>query len=200
MFLGLCLIACGLRREARHELLGGLRGSALDFDVRDRAVRALLQLDVADFEERFAKAADRAQRGRSPRSCLAEFQLWLKLQPEFWPALFFTGVAKRRAGDTEDALDLFAAALEISPGQPDVLFEMAELFAARQNCKRALELVDMALPTRSHEPRFHAAKARYLHGLGRTAEAKVCLQLAFKVGLDSPDLRKVGRLLRRSRP
>ena len=109
-------------------------------------------------------------------------------------------VAKRRAGDTEDALDLFAAALEISPGQPDVLFEMAELFAARQNCKRALELVDMALPTRSHEPRFHAAKARYLHGLGRTAEAKVCLQLAFKVGLDSPDLRKVGRLLRRSRP
>lgn len=200
VFLGLCLVACGLRKEARHELLGGLRGSALDLDVRDRAVRALLQLDVADFEERFAKAVDRAQRSRNPRPSLAEFQLWLKLQPEFWPAMFFSGVAKRRLGDTEDALDLFAAALEISPGQADVLFEMAELFAARQNCKRALELIDKALLERSHEPRFHAAKARFLHALGRTAEAKVCLQVAFKVGLDSPELRKVGRQLRRSRP
>ncbi len=197
VFLGLCLAACGARREARHELIAGLRGPSLELEVRDRAVRALLQLDVTDFEAKFAKAADLAQRGRHPRPCLADFQQWVQLQPEFWPAMFFSAVAKRRLGETDEALDLFAATLEVSPGQPDVMFEMAELFEARQNSKRALELLDEAIAERDHEVRFHVAKVRCLRGLGRTAEAKAGLQLAFKNGLDSPELRKLGRALRR---
>lgn len=197
VYLGLCLSDCGLRREARHELIAGLRSADLDLEVRDRAVRALLRLDVTDFEQRFAKAADLAQRGRHPRPCLAEFQSWLQLQPEFWPAMFFSAVAKRRLGETEEALDLFAATLSVSPAQPDVLFEMAELFEARQNGKRALELVTEAIAERPQEVRFHAARVRYLRGLGRIAEAKASLQAAFKSGLDSPELRKLGKALRR---
>lgn len=197
VYLGLCLAACERRREARHELLAGLRFPLLDLDVRDRAVRALLVLDVADFEARFAKAADAAQRGRHPRGCLADFQTWLQLQPEFWQAMYYSAIAKRRLGETDEALDLLAAALDVSPGQPDVLFEMAELFAARQNCKRALELVAVAIAERPQEVRFHAAKARYLRGLGRLDEARACVQGAFKSGLDSPELRKIGRALRR---
>jgi hypothetical protein len=54
-------VACGQRREARNELqLGGRVVEALE--VRDLAVRALLQIDVADFEARFARACDRATR------------------------------------------------------------------------------------------------------------------------------------------
>ncbi len=192
--LGLCLAACGRRREARVELVAGLR-VVVDLENRDRAVRALLQIDVADFEARFAKAIDRAQKARNPRPALAEFQLWLHLQPEFWPALFFSAVAKRRLGRSDDALDLFAAALEIAPDQPDVLQEMAELFDRRRNPKRALELIEKALEERPREPRFHGARARYLRHLGRIDDARRCVSRARERGLDSPELRRLQRRL-----
>jgi tetratricopeptide (TPR) repeat protein len=195
--LGLCLAACNRRREARVELVAGLR-VVVDLENRDRAVRALLQLDVADFEARFAKAVDRAQKARNPRLALAELQLWLHLQPEFWPALFFSAVAKRRIGDVDEALDLLAAALEISPDQPDVLQEMAELFDRRRNPKRALELVEQAIEERPREARFHAAMARYLRHLGRVDDARRCLQRAHDRGIDSPELRRLQRRLRPS--
>ncbi|HEB51749.1 MAG TPA: tetratricopeptide repeat protein, partial [bacterium] len=165
--------------------------------IRDRAVRAMLQIDVADFEARFAKASERSLRGRNPRPVLAEFQMWLHLQPEFWPALFYSAIAKRRLGAEDEALDLLAAALEIAPNQPDVLYEMAELFARRRNAKRALELVDRALSLRPGEARGHEAKARYLCDLGRTSEARRVLAQAEAAGVDSPELRRLARTLRR---
>ena len=195
VFLGLCLAACSLRREARVELHGGAR-TLVDLDVRDRAVRALLQLDVAEFESRFARASDRAQRGRNVRAALVEFQLWLHLQPEFWPALFFSAIAKRRLGEAGEALDLLAAALEISPDQPDILLEMSALFDRRRNPKRALELIDQAITHRPREARFHVAKARYLRHLGRTEDARSCVERALTAGLDSPELRRIARRLR----
>jgi tetratricopeptide (TPR) repeat protein len=193
--LGLCLAACGRRREARVELVAGLR-AAVDLETRDRAVRALLQLDVADFEARFAKAIDRAQKARNPRPALAEFQLWLHLQPEFWPALFYSAVAKRRLGCGDEALDLLAAALEVTPDQPDVLQEMAELFDRRRNPKRALELVEKALEERPRDAGFHAAKTRYLRHLGRLEDARRCLRRARERGIDSPELRRLQRRIR----
>lgn len=194
--LGLCLAACGKRREARVELMAGVR-DVEDLDVRDRAVRVLLRLDVADFETRFAKAADRAQRARNPRPALAEFQMWLHLQPEFWPALFFSAIGKRRLGETDEALDLLALALEVAPGQPDLLFEMAELFDRRRNPKRALELIDEAIAERPRHARFHAGRARYLRHLGRIDEARDCLREALADGLDAPELRRLARRFRR---
>ena len=197
VFLGLCLMACGQRREARNELqLGGRVVEALE--VRDLAVRALLQIDVADFEVRFARACDRATRARNPRDALAEFQLWLHLQPEFWPALYFSALAKRRLGEADEALDLLAMALEVAPGQPDVLFALAEGFDRRRNPKRALELVDGALQGRPDDPRLHGARARYLRHLGRVDDARKCVASAREAGLDSPELRHLARRLRRA--
>jgi tetratricopeptide (TPR) repeat protein len=195
VYLGLCLALCGNRQEARVELVGGLRGVA-DLEARDRAVRALLQLDVAGFEGRFAKAIDRAQKARNPRPALSEFQLWLHLQPEFWPALYYSAVAKRRIGDGDEALDLLAAALDIAPDQPDVLREMAELFDRRRNPKRALELIDKALFERPREPKLHVATARFLPHLGPVDDARACIEQARASGLDSPDLRRVDKRLR----
>ncbi|MBM4060315.1 MAG: tetratricopeptide repeat protein [Planctomycetes bacterium] len=194
--LGLCLLACGLPGEARAELQGGLRFPQLDLESRDRAVRALLQIDVPGFEKAFARAVEQAQRGRNPRRCLRDFQDWQRLQPEFWPALFFAAVAQRRLGETDDALDLLALALESSPGQPDVLLGMAELFAARQNGKRALELVDAALAERPAEARLHAAKLRYLQGLGRPDAARAWLARALADGVDAAELRRLSRARR----
>jgi tetratricopeptide (TPR) repeat protein len=194
--LGLCLLAGGARREARAELAAGLPGTT-DPYVRDRAVRALLQLDVADFEQRFARASDRAVRGRNPAAAVAEFQLWLQLQPEFWPALYFSGQAMARMRRADEALDLFAAALEVAPWQPDVLFALAEGFDRRRNPKRALELIDEALRERPQEAAFVGARIRYLHHLGRLDEAREGLRAARSAGVESPELNRLQRRLRR---
>lgn len=196
VMLGLCLLACGERAPARAELVGGLR-SVADLDVRDLGVRAMLRLDVADFEQRFARASDRALRGRNPRAALAEFQMWLHLQPEFWPALYYSAIAKGRLRQSGEALDLLAMALEVAPGQPDVLFAMAEGFDRRRNPKRAIELVDEALRERPREARFVGARIRYLRHLGRLDEARDGLQVARSLGCDSPELRRLSRQLRR---
>ena len=193
--LGLCLFAAGERAAARAELLGGLR-NVVDLDVRDLGVRAMLRLDVADFERRFARASDRALRGRNPRPAIAEFQLWLHLQPEFWPALYFTALAKGRLRAHDEALDLLAAALEIAPGQPDVLHALAEGFDRRRNPKRALELVDEALRQRPRETRLLTARIRYLRHLGRDDEARDGVRVARALGCDSSELRKLARRLR----
>jgi tetratricopeptide (TPR) repeat protein len=89
-----------------------------------------------------------------------------------------------------------AAALEISPGQPDILFEMAELFDRRRNPKRALELVDQALQARPREPRLHGARARFLRHLGRLDAASACIESARAAGIDSRELRRLARRLR----
>lgn len=194
--LGLCLLACGERREARAELVSGLR-HVVDLDVRDQGVRAMLRLDVADFEGRFARASERALRSRNPAPAIAEFQLWLHLQPEFWPALFYSALAKARTGRADEGLDLLAMALEVAPGQPDVLFALAEGFDRRRNPKRALELIDQALQARPREERLVGARIRYLLHLGRRPEARDALQAASQAGCDSPELRRLARRLRR---
>ena len=194
--LGLCLFACGKRREARVELVGGMR-VLMDMGIRDRAVRAMLQIDVADFEQRFAKATERSLRGRNPKAALSEFQLWLHLQPEFWPALYYSAIIKRRQCEDDEALDLLAAALEVAPNQPDVLYEMADLFARRKNPKRALELVERALRQRRGESRLYEAKARYLCDLSRHQDAVQVVARARRDGVDSSELRRLERSLLR---
>ena len=125
------------------------------------------------------------------------FQLWLHLQPDFWPAIYYSAIVKRRLSAFDEALDLLAAALEISPHQPDVLFEMAELFQRRQNSKRALELVERALPQRPGDARLYEAKARYLRDLARPDDARKVVARAAAGGIDSPELRRLARSLGR---
>jgi hypothetical protein len=123
--------------------------------------------------------------------------LWLQLQPEFWPALFFSAVAKRRLGETEEALDLFAAALDdVAGAARRAVRDGGTVRGAAERQARA-RTGRRGAAERPQEVRFHAAKVRYLRGLDRIAEAKASLQGAFKSGLDSPELRKLGKALRR---
>lgn len=169
--LGLCLLAAGDPREARAELIAG-RDGIVHPDVRDRAQRALLGLDLTDFEPRFSRAAEWATSGRNGNACLAEFELYLQLQPEFWPALYFSALARREQGEQDLALDLLAEALRIRPEQPDVLAVMGELFAERGNHKRAAECASEALLVRPDDVDLLCLRARQWLDLGRGDEAR----------------------------
>lgn len=194
--LGLCLLAVGERAMARAEIVAGLR-RVEELEVRDQGVRALLQLDVADFEGRFARACDRATHGRKPAAALAELQMWAHLQPEFWPAHYHAALALGRMRRSDEALDLLLRALAIAPGQPDVLLAMAEAFDRRRNPKRAIELVEEAMKREPRDARLLGARIRYLRHLGRDAEARDGLKVAHDLGVDSEELRRLARRLRR---
>ncbi len=184
--LGLCLLAVDREEEAATELAAGLAGELTPL-LHDRAVRALLTIEIDDFERRFALASDRAQNGRDPRSALTEMQHYLEIQPTFWPALFFAGIALRRVGRADDALDLMAEVLTLRSGQPDALVEMARLFDERGNPKRALECVDEALSGEPDEAEMHALRAQFLEHLGRRSDAAKALERAIQLEPHQPN-------------
>ena len=172
--LGLCLLACDELDAAKEELSSAVGTDALSGDARDRATRALLGLEIPDFERRFARAAEQAVKHKKPRECLAEFDVFVDLQPTFWPALYFAGIAMHRLGESDSALDMLDAARRLSPEQPEVLHRMAMLFADRGNHKRALELIDEALSIRDDAAPLFATRAQILKNLGRNDDAREC--------------------------
>ena len=190
--LGLCLLDCQRRLDARTELAAASMDREIGLDTRDQCVRALLAIDVTDFEKRFSRAADQATHGSRPRECLGEFQLWLQLQPMFWPALFFSASAKRRLGETDEALDLLVAAHRLAP-RSEVCHQMALLFDDRGNPKRALELIDEALAQKPDEAQLCAAKVQFLLRLSRRDEARRCLQRALEVAGNDRELLRLAQ-------
>lgn len=185
--LGLCLREIG-RDDLAEEELRAAAAADLPPSVEDRAVRALLGIEVPDFERRFTAASERAARGRDPRSALIEMQACLERRPEFWPALFYAGVALRRLGHQDEALDLMNEVVQRRPGQPEALVEMAEMFDARGNPKRALECVDSALALDPEDSDLHVLRAQYLEHLGRAHEAGAELERA--IALEGPPRKK----------
>ena len=185
--LGLCLQSVGSPRLAREEIEAGVHSSP-PAEVRDRGVRALLAMDVDGFEGRFAKAVERALRGRQPERALAELQMFTGLQPEFWPAMYFAAVVLRRMGREEEALDLHAHAQGVRPGQPDVLAEMAELFHMRGNSKRALECVREARYERPEDVGMLCQEALYLLDLHRYMDARRAWLEAERLEADHPQV------------
>lgn len=190
--LGLCLTELSARDLALAELNAGLAGE-LAADVRDRGVRAVLRLKVRSFEAKFAKAVDAVTRGRNPQRALDELLRLHGLEPRFWPALFYAGVARRRLGAEEEALDLMAAVLQARPGQPDALAEMAAMFDRRGNPKRALECIEDALVTRPGDPHLLGRRALYQHRLGRGGQARESLQAALVRGAGTAELEEIRR-------
>jgi tetratricopeptide (TPR) repeat protein len=193
--LGLCLLRVGRPEEARTELRAALEDGGIDVEQRDRCVRALLGLETHDFERRLGRAADAALRGRDPGQGLADLAQFLELQPGFWPALFYTAVARRRLGEHDEAIDLLARALPMRPGQADMLHEMAILFDLRGNPKRALELVEEALRGAADDPKLLAAKVSFLLRLGREQAARECLGTALAADAGNRELRRLKRKL-----
>jgi tetratricopeptide (TPR) repeat protein len=183
--LGLCLLACDERDAAREELAMAIGTGTLTGDTRDHVARALLGMELPDFDRRFAKAAEQALRHKKPRECLVEFALFVDLQPTFWPAFYYAGIAHQRLGETGSSLDMLDAARRLSPDQPEVLHHMAVVFAERGNQKRALELIDEALASRDDGVQLHLTRAQILIALGRPKDARESIDRG--LGLDAAD-------------
>ena len=188
--LGKCLLTLGFVTESREEITAGL-GDDLDPSYRDDGIRALLSMDVKDFDRRFARASDEMALAVDPTAALAEMDEFLRWQPEFWPARYMKAMGCKRLGEEDLALDCLAEVLRVCPGQPDSLFEMAELFDARGNPKRALECVEEAVEAKSGDPQLYAAMARYLLALGRFDEARAAVSNAVELAPDDRDIRKL---------
>ncbi|MGE3173930.1 MAG: tetratricopeptide repeat protein [Planctomycetota bacterium] len=195
VYLGLCLMACDERPAAREELVLALRTDDLSHEAHDHAVRAMLNLDIADFERRFGQAADQALQHRRPRDCTAELQLFLSLQPTFWPARYYLAIARHRLGQADEALDLLEQARRIAPDRPEILHRMALLFDERGNPKRALELLDQALELRPDAAAWLGLRVQLLLRLGREDDARVTLQDALAIDAEDASLRKLRRQL-----
>ncbi len=206
--LGLCLMSVGMPLEAAEEIQSGLLGDpdlvsdphasigdGLDPQVRDQGVRALLTMQVEKFERRFARAADNIATRRDLDKSAVEMTYFLSLQPDFWPALFFLAVARRRQDKSEEALDHLADVLRLRPGQAEALQEMAELFAKRGNPKRALECIDDALDSRPEDARWHGYRSSYLAQLGRLRDARQALQTGLDLEPSNLELKRIQQQL-----
>ena len=194
--LGKCLSRLRFVDDARVEIVAGL-GEELEPDYRDEGIRALLSMDVKDFDRRLAKATDDMAMADDPSPAVAEMERFLELQPGFWPALYLKAMGDKRLGRDESALDCLADVLRICPGQPDALFEMAELFESRGNPKRALECVEHAVENRPDDSQLYAAMTRYLMGLGRIDEANAAVGNALSLAPNDREIRALHKRLGR---
>ena len=194
--LGLCLMKLGATQQAAVELEEALRDERVTEGLRDDAVRALLVASEPDFERRFNVVTEGVLQGLSPARHLSQLRRWVDKQPEFWPALYLAAIARRRMNDLDAAVDLFEAALEISPFHPDILREMAVAFDERGNPKRAWELVDQAIEERPDDIVLYADRAIYLMRLGRMDEARHTVQDGLRLDPANDELRRLERQLR----
>lgn len=195
--LGLCLLELGSRAAAEAELRAGL-AAELEPSTRDRALRGILRLRLRGFERRFQKAIDAVAGRRAPRAALAELERIHAAEPGYWPATYYAGIAQRRLGREETALDLMAEVLRCRPGQPDALVEMAYLFDRRGNPKRALECIDDALTARPADPHLLGRRALYQHRLGRAVQARESLMAALRRGEADAELEEIRRQIHQS--
>lgn len=189
--LGLCLLQVGRQELAIEELTAGLGGD-LHPAHRDEGVRAMLSMQVEDFEARFAATVhsldfeDPAAEDVDLDEAATELQRYLALQPEFWPAMFFLAMIYRRQGRPDEALDALLEVRRIWPNQPEALLQMAELFAERGNPKRALECVTEAMQGEPQEE-FSCclAMATYLAALDRREDALAAVGTALELEPDN---------------
>ncbi|MDP6930522.1 MAG: tetratricopeptide repeat protein [Planctomycetota bacterium] len=190
--LGLCLLAIGSKRRARVEIVTGL-GDDPSPPVRDQALRALLIMDIPHFERRFAQAVDAIISDGKVSAAIADLEDFLERQPRFWPAQYFMGLAQRRLGNDNAAIDIMAEVLRLRPGQPDTLGELAQLFDERGNPKRALECIEEALDERPEEAQLLGQRARYLHRLGYREVALETVDRAIQIDPNEREFRKLRR-------
>jgi tetratricopeptide (TPR) repeat protein len=192
--LARCLVVLGRREAARGECEASLR-DGLEADARDQALEVLLMLDVPDFERRFREAIDRVVAGKDLQGAIRELTTVRDAHPAFWPAVFFIGLARRRLGEVDAALDLMAEVLRLRPDQTDALVEMAQLFDGRGNAKRALECIEQAIAVRGEDASLLAQRALFLYHLDRCDEALETIDRALAEERD-PDYEQLRDVLR----
>jgi type IV pilus assembly protein PilF len=114
-----------------------------------------------------------ALKGGRASEALREFELALKLDPEFAEAHRGRGLVLDLAfGRREDAEAAYRRALELRPSYPDVQNDLGQLLARSGRYEEAIAAFDAALEDTDYREPFVARcnKGQALHRMGRRAE------------------------------
>jgi Tfp pilus assembly protein PilF len=180
-------IAAGRREEARRELAEILLTGA-DPDTAAQARRLRLGIERPDLEaelERAGRAALAADT-TSLDEVRSSFQSVLAFDPELWEAHFGVGLVARRREDFAGAAGSFRRALELAPGQADVMHELGVALLASGAKAEALTLLDGAAALRPREAAY-IADAGFAHlRAGDLGAARERLRIASGIDADDP--------------
>ena len=181
------LIAAGRHDDARRVLSEALSAVA-DANVRAQARRLLLGLERPDLEAELERAGRAAlSTNEAPLDEVrASFDRVLAFDPDLWEAHFGVGLVARRHEDFAEAARAFRRALELSPGQADVLHELGVALLASGSEQEALALLDQAASLRPRDPAY-LADAGFAHlRAGDLDTARERLRLASAIDADDP--------------
>ncbi len=129
---------------------------------------------IREPQQAYQAAVNAIQQGRwsQARSIL---ETWAPRHPH--PALWaLLGAARHRGGDLEAACEAFATSLELAPGQPDTLHNLAITLRDLERPQEALNYCRRALALRPDYPAAQRLQAELHHALGETDEAEHLLR------------------------
>ena len=130
------------------------------------------------------RVEDADHESKSPAESLAELRQVIAEHPDFYPAWHFLGDLHRREGDLTAAAEALERCLELRPGMPQAIHELALVRAHQERREEACRLL---APLVTRYPGL--VSARYLYGtllgeLGRFEEAAGHLKAVFDLDAD----------------
>jgi Tfp pilus assembly protein PilF len=180
-------IAAGRIDDARRAL-GEIISTGTDADAVAQARRLRLGLERPDLEADLERAG-RAALSANPASyeeVRAAFAAVLAFDQELWEAHFGLGLVARKVDDFKAAAISFRRALELTPGQPDVLHELGVALLASGSQQEALALLDQAASLRPRDAGYLADSGFAHLRMGDLGAARERLRMARAIDADDP--------------
>jgi Tfp pilus assembly protein PilF len=180
-------IAAGRIDDARRAL-GEIISTGTDADAVAQARRLRLGLERPDLEADLERAG-RAALSANPASyeeVRAAFAAVLAFDQELWEAHFGLGLVARKVDDFKAAAISFRRALELTPGQPDVLHELGVALLASGSQQEALALLDEAASLRPRDAGYLADSGFAHLRVGDLGAARERLRMARAIDADDP--------------
>jgi tetratricopeptide (TPR) repeat protein len=111
------------------------------------------------------------------------------MQHEVWTAWFAAGIAEKRLGRWQLAAQMFAAAIDASPGAPPAHNELAEALLQTDKPKEALEHAERLIALEGESAKSLLLLARTLAATDRPADARAAAERALAMQPSDPDVR-----------
>jgi tetratricopeptide (TPR) repeat protein len=110
-----------------------------------------------------------------------EFRNALQIDPRSGAAYYLNGRVAERLGNISEAVDSYAAAIDVEPGYDRARASLAKAFVLGGATQRALEVVSPGLLDHPDNPDLLAARAAARHQLGDDAEAQADAERAARL-------------------
>ena len=126
------------------------------------------------------------QRMRQPTHAAASFREALARDPLYKAAAFQLAMTYLQLGRTEEAATGFRRVLEIDPRDNKSYYLLAKILIGREDCTRALALLDRAIASTSDTAPFHNLKAECYIELGELNKAEDAISTALEMNAELP--------------